>query len=126
MGDVRTPSEDLGCELKVLAKGRESVPSSSSFTLGNFVTPDEEDKKAAERGEPIKIIYPVTYAQIQTTLSALMSVYGRRPFFELEGRGPESYRASKLMELELQYQLDQIGSSLTWYLWFQDMLKYGL
>ena len=39
MGDVRTPSEDLGCELKVLAKGRVSVPSSSSFTLGNFVTP---------------------------------------------------------------------------------------
>jgi hypothetical protein len=90
-----------------------------------FKIPDKEDKKAAERGEPMKIIYPVTYAQIQTAVSGLVGMLTKSPFFELEGRGPEFHRGSKLMEVEIQYQLDQVGWTLVMYQWFLDMLKYG-
>lgn len=69
-----------------------------------FRQPDDQDKKAAERGEPVKIIYPVSYAQIQTTLAALMTIFDRKPFFPLDSRQPQFYRSSKLMELELDYQ----------------------
>lgn len=87
--------------------------------------PDEQDKKAAERGEPLKIIYPVTYAQIQTTIAAMMAIMDRTPFFPLEARQSQWHRNSKLMELELDYQLEQAGFTLIRYQFIQDMLKYG-
>lgn len=90
-----------------------------------FRRPDEQDEKSVERGEPVKIVYPVTYAQIQTTLTALMSIYDRKPFFPLESRQPQFYRNSKLMESELEYQCDQAGLRFQIYLFLQDMLKYG-
>lgn len=90
-----------------------------------FRVPDEDDQKASERGEPIKIVYPVTWAQIQTTLSVLMTIFSRTPFFELEGTQPQFHRSSKLMELELNYQMEMAGWKLQMYQWVQDCLKYG-
>jgi hypothetical protein len=90
-----------------------------------YRVPDEDDKKAEERGEPIKIIYPVTYAQIQTTIAHMLSAVWKDPFYELEGRGPHFYRNSKLMELELQYQVSQGGLYIHLYQFLLDLLKYG-
>lgn len=90
-----------------------------------FRVPDDEDKKAAERGEPIKIIYPVTYAQIQTMLAALATIFDKKPFYELDGRQPQSHKNAKVVELELDYQLEQASFTLMLYQWTQDMLKYG-
>lgn len=86
---------------------------------------DDQDAKAKERGEPMKIIFPISFAQIQTALAALMSITDKNPFFELTSRQPQGYRNSKLMELELDYQLEQAGWTLIRYQWFKDMLKYG-
>lgn len=90
-----------------------------------FRVPDEDDKKAEERGEPIKIIYPVTYAQIQASIATIMLATNKTPFFELEARGPHFTRNSKLMELELQYQLENCQWNLIHYQWLLDMFKYG-
>lgn len=87
--------------------------------------PDKDDIKAAKKGEPMKIIYPVTYAQIQTGIAQLMAIFVKSPFFELEPRGPKLYKNSKLMELELQYQLEQAGFVLKLYQWLLDMFRYG-
>src|ERR1043165_5050974 len=73
----------------------------------SFRLPDEQDKKAKERGEPEKIIFPISFAQSQTSLAALMAITDKNPFYELTSRNPQTYRNSKLMELELDYQLEQ-------------------
>ena len=87
--------------------------------------PDEDDKKAKEKGQPIKIVYPVTFAQIQATLAILLSTFIKKPFFELEGRSPNFYRGSKLFELELQYELEQASFFMYFHQMLLDMLKYG-
>ena len=87
--------------------------------------PDKQDEKAAERGEPVKIVYPVTYAQIQTTLTAAMAILDRTPFYQLDSRQPQFYRNSKIMESEIDYQADQAGLRFQDYLFLQDILKYG-
>ena len=91
-----------------------------------FVVADDADKKASERGEPLKIVFPVSYAQIQATLAAIISTFTKKPFFELEGRGNSiSHRNSKLMEIELDYQLDQSVWLIYFHQWLLDMLRYG-
>jgi len=86
---------------------------------------DEEDIKASERKEPIKIIYPITYAQCQTGVAQLLSIFVKNPFFELDSRGPRLYKNSKLMELELQYELEQDRYILKLYQAFLDTMRYG-
>lgn len=90
-----------------------------------FRVPDEDDQKAAERGEPIKIYYPVTYAQIQTAIAVEQAFFNRHPYIELAGRGPTYHRASKLMELVLQYQMDRMGWGLLDYQWKLNKYRYG-
>src|ERR1017187_4738062 len=86
---------------------------------------DDQDLKAQERGEPTKIIFPVTFAQLQTSLATLMSITDKNPFFELTSNHPQFVRNSKLMELYLDYQLEQARWTLIRYQWMKDMLKYG-
>ena len=40
---------------------------------------DTDDKKAVEKGEPVKIIVPVTYAQIQTAMAVVMAILNKSP-----------------------------------------------
>jgi hypothetical protein len=105
--------------------GRLADMDQADKTYRAYRVADEDDKKAAERGEPVKIIYPITYAQIQTAIASLMAVFNKVPMLELEGRGPDYHRSAKLMELELQYQFEMCGWFSTMYQWFLDMFKYG-
>lgn len=88
---------------------------------------DASDRKASERGEPAKMVIPLTYAQVQTFVAFCMSMYFQRErMFELIGMGPEDYRAAKvgeaLLERDLQYNV--IEAKLDQFL--TDVGKYGL
>lgn len=88
---------------------------------------DVSDRKANERGEPVKMVIPLTYAQVQTFVAFCMSMYFQRErMFELIGMGPEDYRAAKvgeaLLERDLQYNV--IEAKLDQFL--TDVGKYGL
>lgn len=90
-----------------------------------FRPADVDDKEAAKRKEPTKIIFPVTYSQIQTAIGLLQATFTNDPFLRVEGRTPNDIRPAKLMELELQYEFDRQDWSFTFYQWFLDMFKYG-
>lgn len=46
---------------------------------------DEEDKKSREKGEPVKMVAPLSFAQVMTFVSvAMMLLKQRKTFFELE------------------------------------------
>ena len=112
-------------------KGADSVANrradfdSADTAYRSYRAPDDDDTEAKEKGEPIKIYYPITFAQTQTLVSTLLSILTREPFFELTGRQPNYVLPSKVMELDLQYQLDRNS----WYMILQqsllDMSKYG-
>jgi len=53
---------------------------------------DEADKKAADRGQPEKLVVPHTYAQVQTFVSFLFLLYNQNAmFFEFDPSGNEDH-----------------------------------
>jgi hypothetical protein len=50
--------------------------------------PDKSDQKAAQRGEPVKLVLPFSYAQCQTFVAFMMALFNQRSkFFEIEDAG---------------------------------------
>jgi len=87
---------------------------------------DREDKKAASKKESVKIVVPMTYAQAQTGIAFLYTLFNQRErFFELKGTGVEDERAARGMEIDLAYQLRKTKFPLVIYNWIQDAFKYG-
>ena len=67
---------------------------------------DPADKKAAERKEPVKMIVPLSYSQVQTFVSFCYSLYTQREhLFELLGVSEDDHRAAKIGEAFLARDL---------------------
>lgn len=63
--------------------------------------PDKKDKKAAEKGEPEKMIVPNTFAQVMTFSSFLFLMLNQnKNFFELDNSGDED-AGQKMKDIEL-------------------------
>ncbi len=57
-------------------------------TIRGERVPDTADQKARVRGEPAKLTMPFTYAQTQTFIAFMMSLFNQRAkFFEVEDTG---------------------------------------
>lgn len=88
---------------------------------------DKEDEKSASKGEPHKILLPLTFAQLQTAASFIFSTFTQKErLFELQGTGSEDVKYSEAMETDLAYQTnkDKLVSKL--YAFVLDNLKYGI
>lgn len=87
---------------------------------------DRNDQEAKEKGEPSKIIVPITFAQVQTAISFILSSFQQRArFFELRGMGPEDEHKCFALEADLDYQLNRNKSYLLFYNWMLDSFKCG-
>lgn len=63
--------------------------------------PDKKDKKAAEKGEPEKMVVPNTFAQVMTFSSFLFLMLNQnKNFFELDNSGDED-AGTKMKDIEL-------------------------
>jgi len=89
---------------------------------------DRQDKKAKSRGEPVKMIVPLTYQQVQTFVAFAYTVLTQRDYFyELSGSGTEDEQAAKLqqalLERDLEYnkfKTEKLTQILT------DVARYGI
>ncbi len=60
-------------------------------TIRGERVPDATDQKAKVRGEPMKLTLPFTYAQTQTFIAFMMSLFNQRAkFFEVEDAGDDN------------------------------------
>jgi hypothetical protein len=88
--------------------------------------PDRKDANAVEKGEPPKIIIPISFAQIQTALSFIFSTFTQRTkFYELEGRSPSDDIVASGLEIDLDWQMTYNRMLFKAYLWILDALKMG-
>ncbi|MBX7157222.1 MAG: hypothetical protein K1X66_02380 [Verrucomicrobiae bacterium] len=89
--------------------------------------PDKEDKKAADRGEPTKMVVPMVYAQVQTFVAFMLSLYNQKRYlFELTGFGPDDDRAAKIGEALLSRDLNYNLFFAKLYQFLLDLSKYGV
>lgn len=95
-------------------------------TIRGERVPDTADAKAAQRGEPTKLVLPFSYAQTQTFTAFMMALFNQRAdFYEiqdsgLDGPNPEldaelclgrDLRASQFSRIQYQSFLDLCRSS---------------
>lgn len=98
----------------------------NSYTYRGWRVADKDDVEAMKDGEPTKIIIPITYAQIQTALSFILSTYQQRKYFlELQGMGAEDVKPSMALTTDLTYQLNKQQFILKLYHWLLSALKLG-
>jgi hypothetical protein len=89
--------------------------------------PDDKDKKAKERGEPEKMIVPVTYSQAQTFAAFVFALFTQRDtMFELTGQNPSSHKAAKIGEALLQRDLVYNIFEAKLYQLLIDVARYGV
>lgn len=89
--------------------------------------PDKQDQKAKERGEPTKMVVPLTYAQTQTMIAFCFAMYYQREhMFELIGRGREDNLPAKIAEALLDRDLEFNVFDAKLYQWLLDIARFGL
>ncbi len=67
---------------------------------------DTADKKALARGEPAKVIVPMSYTQVQTFTSFMVGLFTQRDYvFEIDGTGIEDAKPAKLSQATLERDL---------------------
>src|SRR3990172_9622858 len=87
---------------------------------------DREDKESASKGEPTKIIVPLTFSQVQTAISFFISTYMQKSnFFEFRGMGAEDDKLVFGLETDVAYQLSKNAWPLKLYYLLLDTFKYG-
>lgn len=88
---------------------------------------DDTDRKAAQRGEPPKIILPFSYAQVQTFIAYFSMLFTQRDvFYEIQGTGPLDEGTPELdMETVLQRDLRRSCWSRILYQNFLDIARTG-
>lgn len=90
--------------------------------------PDKQDKKAMERGEPTKLIIPLTYAQVETFTSFGYSTFNQRDtYYTLIASGVEDEQPAKIGEAVLEqnltynkYKATKLNQHLT------DIARFGI
>lgn len=88
---------------------------------------DTQDKKAEERGEPTKMVVPLTYAQIQTFVAFSFALfYQREHFFELIGMSEEDHKPAKVGEALLNRDLTYNTFDARLHQFLLDTCKFGL
>lgn len=98
----------------------------NSYIYRGYRMMDKEDAEAIKDGEPAKLIVPITYAQVQTAISFILSTYTQRDnILELRGVGPEDEKNSLAVSTDLSYQLNHDKFVLKLYFWLLDALKQG-
>lgn len=96
-------------------------------TYRGLAEPDEKDEKAQARGEPIKMVVPMTFAQVQTFVAFCVSLFTQREkTFELVGVSEEDHKAAKLGEALLQRDLIKNQFEARLYQLALDVARFGV
>lgn len=90
--------------------------------------PDESDRKAIKRSEPMKVVVPLSNAQIQTFVSFNIMMFTQRDYFyEISGSGIEDESPAKLAQAVIERDLDHNAfKGVLLPQWLTDVGRYGI
>ena len=96
--------------------------------LTTYVAPSEDDKnvKANDPNKPTTIVFPYSYAVLETMLTYLSSAFFQDPVFRYSGSSPEDTLGAMMMELVVQKHCQRNKVPLALHTMFRDMLAYGI
>lgn len=96
--------------------------------LVTYIRPDEEEAKvkAQDDRKPISIVFPYSYAVLETMLTYLSLAHFQDPIFQYEGSSPEDTVGATLMQLVVQKHCRKNKVELALHTMFRDSLAYGI
>lgn len=86
----------------------------------------EKDIKTKDNRKPVSILFPYSYAMMETMLSYLVGAFFQDPLFMYDGHGPEDTLGAALLELVIQLQCMRNKVYLNLHTLFRDALCYGV
>lgn len=90
---------------------------------------DLTDKEVAlqtdDAKKPVSIVFPYTYAILETIVGYLLTAFVQEPIFRYEGMGPEDIIGAILLEKVIQQQALKSKVGLGLHTMFRDSLAYG-
>lgn len=96
-------------------------------TMTTYVdlTDKEVETQYDDHRKPVSIIYPYSYAILETILGYLLAAYMQDPIFRYEGEGGEDVIGAMLLEKIIAKQCDYSKVILNFHTLFRDCLCYG-
>jgi hypothetical protein len=97
-------------------------------TLTTFmpVTEKEDAIKLKDSRKPISVVFPYSYAMLETLLTYVSMAFFQDPMFRYEGHSPEDTKGAILMELVIQLHCIKSKVALNLHTMFRDAFAYGL
>lgn len=96
--------------------------------LTTYVEPSEADRevKNQDPNKPTTIVFPYSYAVLETMLTYLSNAFFQSPIFRYEGTSPEDTLGAMMLELIVQKHCNRNKVALSLHTMFRDMLAYGI
>jgi len=93
-----------------------------------YIRSDEEERnvKAADDRKPTSIVFPYSYAVLETLLTYLSLAHFQDPIFQYEGSSPEDTVGAILLQLVVQKHCKKNKVELALHTMFRDSLAYGI
>ena len=125
----------------ILDKVLERAQESAGVMQGRFESWNEQDKfltayKRIDNEEsgviltddrkPVSIVFPYTYAILETLLSYMMAAFFRDPLFRYEGYSPDDVVGSILMEKIINLHCNKFKVMLNLHTMYRDAFTYGI
>lgn len=97
-------------------------------TLTAYIEPDEAEKEVSfnDPRKPVSIVFPNTYAIMETILAYMVAAFHQEPVFRYEGVGPEDTIGAILMEKVIDLHCNKNKVALDLHTMFRDSLAYGI
>jgi len=95
--------------------------------LTGYIPLDEAEKavKTADKRRPVSIVFPYSYAILETVLSYLCAAFFQSPIFRYTGVGPEDVIGATLLEHVIDVHVNKTKVPLNLHTFFRDMLVHG-
>jgi hypothetical protein len=87
---------------------------------------EEHELKRIDPRKPISIVFPYTYAILETLVAYLVAAFTPEPIFRYEGVGPEDVAGATLMEKVITLHCAKTKVALNLHTFFRDASAYGL
>jgi len=98
-----------------------------SSGIGSYDNEEKDLKKDSKtKNKPISIVFPYSYAILETVLTYLVMAFLEEPIFRYEGTGPEDTIGAILMELMINVHSNKNKVALALHTMFRDGIGYGL
>ena len=96
--------------------------------LTTYVEPSEDDKDLKKRdpNKPRTIVFPYSYAVLETMLTYLSSAFFQDPIFKYSGTSPEDTIGAIQLEMVIQKHCQRNKVALALHTMFRDALAYGI